>query len=153
MLFFMTALAHRIYCKIILEFSGEKKSIFRLFSSALDSGCTSCFCFVLFLNLHDWVFITISEFLTVLECARRGCKGLMEHGCRCILTLKAGFGQPPPESAVSSSRSASHHNVDKVLYCWEDPEVRDNSIFMQFLCAACVCPSLLPRWPLVLDGA
>lgn len=48
--FFVTALAHRIYCKLILEHGG-KRSLFRLLSSALCDAnlyVVGCFCFFFF---------------------------------------------------------------------------------------------------------
>lgn len=81
MLFSMTALAHRIYCKIILEYIGKS-----LFSGYFHLPWTqalrkSVSCVFIFFNLHKSVFKTIAEFLIVPECARQGYKGLISYDC------------------------------------------------------------------------
>lgn len=146
MLIFITALVHRIYCKIILEYSG--KSLFSGWFRLPWTQALSLYVGIFFFFFElTWIgFRTMAEFLTVLERARRSYKGPICYGCRAPLLLSVQFGKSATESGASSSGSATgmSRKVGRIID-WREtqqPGARQNSSFLQFLSAACVFQSV-----------
>lgn len=115
--------------------------------------------FFFFFNLHKSVFITIAEFLPILECARQGCKSLIWHDCSASRLLLRLIWQIKRVQCLPVQLLFT-----RMLTKWQNPSLwgrpdslirRESSVFLQLLYAACVYQSVCAATvtPFVLNGA